>query len=130
MCSRCVRTVARESPSTPAASLFERPFAINRRISISRSVNGRIGGSSRYAGGGRVSVSATGKRRSSLRARLGWMWGPPAFPSAAGSRALPRRAALEETPGAARLHGVDHLLLFVEDGEDEDLDRRPLPLHL
>src|SRR5437588_85567 len=58
MCSRCVRTVARDSPSTPAASLLESPFAMSRRISISRSVSGRVGGSSRIPGGGDIGCAA------------------------------------------------------------------------
>src|ERR1700682_1759684 len=96
MCSRCVRTVARERVSTCAASLFDNPLAMSRRISISRSVSGRVGGSSRVPGGGRRFVGGGG------RAFFGNMEVP---------EQPPREAGLDDA--AARLHladGFDHLL--------------------
>ena len=43
---------------------------------------------------------------------------------------LVARRALEQVPGRARLHGIEHLLFLVEDGEDQHLDFRPPALHL
>jgi len=56
MCSRCVAPSARE-PQHSSRLVVREALAINLRNLISRSVNGRIGGSSRYADGGRASVS-------------------------------------------------------------------------
>src|SRR3981189_3512579 len=105
MCSRWVRTVARVRPRTRAASLLVRPLAISRRISISRTVSGRIGGSSRIPGGsgsgcGELESSGTRKCRSSLRARFGWITLPPAFTSRMASITFSPDAPLRRYPEA------------------------------
>ena len=138
MCSRCVRMVALERFSSFAASLLDTPLAMSWRISFSRSDSGLSRGSIALESDGGVAGLGSGAGLGLGHAEVAQAAGGEVRLDhrAAGAHVLDglddlvHRRALEQVARGPGLHRLEHFVLLVEDGEDEDLHLGPARLHL